>query len=341
MKAEINIISDSLHTCAVITGFHMLAEQGELDLKINDKRQDKRVSDSLIEAVVDGRKILFDLSDGYFYNDEKETIRHFNEADFVFKRSYSQAKNIAFDSDVNKKLYPYGFNYLVTFGANPLTQKKLSVNSILKTLKLTDSLVKDFEAPVLKGRKEPKILFLTRLWNPMGDDIRGDKEQAEERDYINKVRTETIRLLKNEFGKRFLGGVYADDFSAKYCPELLVDKGVSLKRIYLNRMKKSDICVNTMGLHGSVGWKTAEYIAAARGIVSEKFLYETTGNFCDKKNYLSFLNPSDCVEKVSLLAESPEVVAEMSKENKRYYERYLRPDAQVKRALEKVFEEVR
>lgn len=38
-------------------------------------------------------------------------------------------------------------------------------------------------------------------------------------------------------------------------------------------VKESDICITTTGLHRSIGWKFAEYIAASKAIVTEKLNY--------------------------------------------------------------------
>ncbi len=297
------------------------------------RHTDNIFSDSLIDAVVDGKKIVFDLQDGYYYNDLDAVKKYFNDAFIIFKRSYSREQNILFSSDIQAKLKPFGFNLFVTDRTNPLTPEDKSVKAVIKALKLTNSYVSDFEVPALKPVKNPKILFLTRLWDPASESIRGNKALISERETINKVRTDTIRILKKEFPKSFFGGVYQDDFSLKYCPDLIVPKIVSLKRFYLRRMQKSDICVNTMGLHGSVGWKTGEYISSCRAIVSEKFLYATIGDFKDGKNYLSFTTAEECVAKIKYLAENPSARAEMSKQNKLYYNSFLRPDSLIRYAL--------
>lgn len=131
----------------------------------------------------------------------------------------------------------------------------------------------------------------------------------------------------------FFGGIYRDGFSERYCPELLVGKAVTLKRSYLHRMRCSDICINTMGLHGSIGWKTAEYVAAARAIESEEFVYSVPGGFDDGVNYLSFRSPEECAERVEMLMEDEKARLEMSRANRDYYENSLRPDAQIRQAL--------
>lgn len=333
MKIQLNLHSNSLHTAGIITGFYMLAQRGELSLGVNDVRDSEVMADAVTDAVVDGEKIVFDLNDGYSYDNREQIEEYFAGADVIFKRSFSEEGNCGFCKEIQEKIKPLGFNYFVTCRQNPLTLGKKGVGGLIKTLKLTNSYVSDFEASTLKMRKNPKVLFLTRLWDPEGADIRGNDILAEERHYINKTRTETIRILKSEFGSSFFGGAYTDEFSKKYCPELLVDKSISLKRAYLMRMKKSDICVNTMGLHGSIGWKTGEYIAAARAIVSEEFKYRVTGDFAEGKNYLSFKTPEMCAAAVARLMDCPDERVAMSAQNAKYYREYLRPDMQVKRAL--------
>lgn len=336
MKVNLNIHSGIYHVSSIITGFHMLSLNGDISLKINDLRSDSKSlnNEALIDAEVDGKKVVFDLMDGYQYNNKNAVDEYFAEADIIFKRSYSKRQNSVFSKEIAEKIYPLGFNYYVTYKNNPLIESPKFPNNILNNIKLTKSYVNDFEAPVLKPCKNPKILFLARLWNPDDDDIKNSPELKEERIIINKMRTDTIKALKKEFKNNFFGGIYIDDFSLNYCPDILVPKKISLKRAYLNRMKHSDICVNTMGLHGSIGWKTGEYVAASRAIVSEKFLYDVTGDFSDGKNYLSFSTPEQCVEKVTELFEDSEKRVQMSERNKIYYEKYLRPDAQVKQALE-------
>lgn len=337
MKAILDITSNSLHTCGVITGFYMLAKSGKLKLELNDMRAQGVRADALIAATVDDKRIVFDLSDGYRY-DEPDAVQDMLEsADVIFKRSYSKEKNAQLSYGISEKMHPYGFNYFVTYKSCPLTSHPISLSSAIKSIKLTDSYVSDMEAPVLRPTRRPHVLFLTRLWDPCADDIKGSVELKYEREYINSVRIETVRLLKRELGSSFFGGVYSDPFSIRVCRDIVVDKSVSLKRIYLARMKHSDICVNTMGLHESIGWKTAEYIAASRAIVSENFAYEVTGDFEQGKNYLAFSSPAQCVECVMKLVENEKLRLEMSRRNKEYYERYLRADAQLMRALEFVF----
>lgn len=357
MRVQLNLRTNILHTSAVVTGFHMLAEAGELILEINDIRRAaaeyaapssvntvardafsaqygaSAPEDALIDAVVDGRRVVFDLSDGYRYNDSEAVMRCFSEADVIFKRSFSDKENAALDAPIRDRIRPLGMNYFVTYKGNPLTPADHGIHEMIKSAKLTNSYVSDFEAQPLCRKRRPRVLFLARLWDPDGSDISGDAVLAEERRYINRMRTDTVCILRERFGGSFFGGIYRDGFSERYCPELLVGKAVTLKRSYLHRMRRSDICINTMGLHGSIGWKTAEYVAAARAIVSEEFVYSVPGGFDDGVNYLSFRSPEECAERVEMLMEDEKARLEMSRANRDYYENSLRPDAQIRQAL--------
>ena len=101
-------------------------------------------------------------------------------------------------------------------------------------------------------------------------------------------------------------------------------------------MRSCDICIGSMGLHESIGWKTGEYVAAAKAIVNERFRYRVTGNFAEGKNYLPFTDADQCVAAVRQLAESPEARYKMQKANEDYYRNSLRPDALVKNSLDTV-----
>ena len=91
-----------------------------------------------------------------------------------------------------------------------------------------------------------------------------------------------------------------------------------------------------MGLHESIGWKTAQYIASSRAIVNEKLHYEVTGNFEDGENYLSFEGVEECMEKVSFLYDDKDKLYNMKKRNHDYYNKYLRPDQLVLNAIKEV-----
>ena len=58
------------HISGILAGFILLAKCGELTLQVQDERQGSPIArEALLETEIDGRTVVFDLMDGYFYND--------------------------------------------------------------------------------------------------------------------------------------------------------------------------------------------------------------------------------------------------------------------------------
>jgi hypothetical protein len=156
----------------------------------------------------------------------------------------------------------------------------------------------------------------------------------EERRYINQMRIDVVRKLKNMPEIRFVGGLLNNGTSQALAPDLVMPAKMVDRRNYLRLMHKSDICIGTMGLHESIGWKTGEYVAAAKAIVNEKFHYTVPGDFAPEKNYLEFETAEQCIAAVESLIASPEKVYEMKCRNREYYLNYLRPDVLIRNTLD-------
>ncbi len=57
-------------------------------MRVLDARQGSPIArEALLETEIDGRTVVFDLMDGYFYNDPAAVQALFSRADVVFKRS--------------------------------------------------------------------------------------------------------------------------------------------------------------------------------------------------------------------------------------------------------------
>ena len=99
------------HISGILAGFTLLAKRGELTLRVQDERQGSPIArEALLETEIDGRTVVFDLMDGYFYNDRAAVLALFHRADVVFKRSFSAEKNRQFPGDTPAKLRPLGLN---------------------------------------------------------------------------------------------------------------------------------------------------------------------------------------------------------------------------------------
>ena len=78
------------HVSGILAGFTLLAKRGELTLRVQDERQGSPLArEALLETEINGRTVVFDLMDGYFYNDPAAVLALFSRADVVFKRSFS------------------------------------------------------------------------------------------------------------------------------------------------------------------------------------------------------------------------------------------------------------
>lgn len=159
------------------------------------------------------------------------------------------------------------------------------------------------------------MLFLMRLW-----------PENNEYEAVNAQRINIIRSMKKEYGKLFYGGVRQSDTAKKLCPDLIVSKRLTERAHYIKILSDADVCIGTLGLHGSTGWKTAEYVAAGKAIVNEHLIYEVPGGFKAGENYLGFSSVDDACEAVEALICDPMRLLEMKKANQRYYENYLKPE---------------
>lgn len=332
---KFTIPSKVYHIAQIATGFHILKKQG-YPVEIIDKTGDREnpfYGLPVAWAEYRGKKIFYDLWDGY--QDPEDMKKCLEQCDFYFKRSFSAEKNARLFPEYQDKMYPLGFNYHVTYRNSPVNEPKLK--SFLKPFlgKAPEPyfVPEVFEGtPRQKENEDVKILFQAQLWDHRDPDL--SPEMAEECAYINTTRIAIVRALKETYGDRYFGGLRDSALAREMAPELIQPETYTERRKYLKLVHSCDICIGTMGLHESIGWKTAEYIAAAKAIVNERLHYTVTGDFAEGKNYLSFSTAQACIEAVRTLAESPEKRYAMQKANQAYYQNFLKPEVLVKNTLD-------
>ena len=250
------------HISGILAGFTLLAKRGKLTLRVQDVRQGNPLArEALLETKIDGRTVVFDLMDGYFYNDPAAVLALFHRADVVFKRSFSEEKNRQFPGDIPAKLRPLGLNYYVTCPGSPLEAERSAKSRLKQWALSTRCYPQDFEARLTRVRKKPRILFLTRLWDPEEPAVQQYPDLQAEWRQVNADRIELLHRLQAAFPEQFTGGVSDNACARRQCPELILPDKLTGKRAYLHRMQHTEICVASTGLHGSTGWKLAEYVA--------------------------------------------------------------------------------
>ena len=332
------------HVSRLLTGFHMLSKNGTFSIDFHENTNNIRHTPhaQVVEAVIDGKIIAFDLCDAFALNNPNGK-KYLSTVELYFKRSYSPEIDKGLTSEELLKIRPFGFDYYATFPGNPIDSNGLSIKKAIQDLIGYNKCmyIDAFESTV-RYSQNPSILFMARLWNPADISLDGDlspelrayrEYMIEERIKLNADRIALIRSLRSIYGSVFFGGIQDSPLARTKCPDLILPKANVRKNAYLTRMKNSDICIGSTGLHKSIGWKTGEYVAAARAIVAERFQYQVPGNFKENVNYIPFDTIEECLPAVDRLHRDPDAVYQMKLANEAYYRAYLRPDIQIINAL--------
>ena len=337
------------HLVRLMTGLHLLEKQGLIQCRYirDDDYQVLPCGAFILEMRIAGKRIAFDMSDasGLY----QEHVRNYlDQVDVYFERSHIDWGYLKVLEGSLQKIHPFGFNYYTTYRGNPAFLPSQS-GSILKRA-VRDYLnnssctrVEAFEGTAnFDPLKKPNIVFMTRLWDPADVKITAetpasDREYREkriaERRVINAERIQICRMMKSIYGANFYGGIQKSNYAIKQCPDLVLPTRATLKTNYLYTMKKADICIGSSGLEHSIGWKTGEYVAAARAIVCEELIHSLPGGFREGINFLSYCNVDSCLSAVEKLVNDPERILQMQHSNEAYYKSYLRPDIQILNAL--------
>lgn len=353
MKCVVKFSGVPLHLYQIIAGFTLLERKGEIELKTERLKPDDEdiLPYNMLEVVMDSKRIIYDMNDGYDnlsinQGDWRELYNGLlDRCDYLFKRSFNAQMNAQLKNF--HKIKMTAPNFFVTIKGNlahlpvPCDPKKEQFKKLVRMVPGTEfynghCYEENFKAQPI-ANKNPKILFMARLWDPKGEfEGQLNEEKSEERFQINEDRAKCIRLCKKEFGSKFFGGITPSEFARReYNDVVLGDTSVYRKDAYLKHMKSFDIHISTMGLHKSTGWKFAEYLAASKAIVCEPLFYESSGNLSDGKNYLSFRNETECVEKINELLQA-ERRHEMMVANSEYYDENMKCERLVRNTLNEV-----
>lgn len=326
----------------LISGLMTLARRGELTLKLTTPSA-PRERGSIFCTVHDQRRgtrsrICFDLQDAQDLGSPERSAL----ADITFKRSYGTPEMYG-DVDVRplgltapyrtgreKHLTHYTLravmraarhrnswrlaaNHAAMAAGFPLQRFGLGIPGVSPThLGL-------FERPEASRRSEGHILFQVRAWEPdQGID-------PEDREHVNSQRAELIRILRAEFGPRFLGGFIQTPYVVHKFPDCVTPFPTS-RKAYAELIHKSSIGISTVGLHRSNGWKLVEYLASGVPIVSEPLASRLPVELVDGKNALFFSSPIECVAACRALLANQELRVSMSQNNIDFYQQEVRPE---------------
>lgn len=358
LDCKLKIFSNCAHLQQIYVGFNKLYLKNYINLEIDTRSYSHESVLPILKVVLNKKySVYYDTYDGYNYSDKsiEESMEIFEsylkDSDYYFKRSCNPQLNKMIKH--HEKIYPLGLNYGVDAQpAESSIQKVLKIglkakcgyimrnfknSKCIRYFQNKENSIIDQQAIecIPKLNYDPTILFIARLWDP---DMAENPSMKSEWDAINTVRIECVKMLRTEFKGSFKGGIVEDAFSSRKCKEIVLPSLATRRDNFINSMQKSDICIATTGLHNSIGWKFAEYVASSKAIVTEPLQCELPGNFDKNENFVEFINPTECVESVYRLIKNHKLRFKMMRANYYYYNNFVRPDNMILNSLYKVLD---
>lgn len=362
--------SDSPYVSQIYAGLYELSAAGSIQLRLSKTFNHQFVKyehylSSLHMEITDSEsqqscRVFFDLVDGA----RTFSMADLDQTDIYFKRTYDEAFIDTFSKSLREKILPFGLHYSCrsthetpmrlmhrlflynsihrTFFSNPMKAFRQVVGRPLQLLTVGFLLKKPiFSQPLLLSdfevgpseACETKIYFRTRVYDL--DRAQSDYSFKEWKK-ANTVRVETIRALKSHFGKDFIGGLRDTDFSRKNFPDCIFPVNINMAK-HIEYSRRFLINVNTDGLHGSVGWKLPECLAASRCIVSEPIRVKLPTPLMEGRHYLAFTNPEECVSACERLMNDTQISTSMRRNNYTYYHDHVKPSKLVHKCLQTAF----
>lgn len=342
----------SEHLQQLYTGLWMLHQAGVIELTQRTRKENVRYAAGGAHLKDAGHahmdvEINNELRLHFDTHDSMEIARgELESCDIYLKRSYLPAYVDQLPATQARKVLPLGLNYRVlpnTIDLLALRRSVLVRGSFRRRASVIGQAVDIYDlfgfrprlrqmesVPELKAT--PRVLFLVAAYDPFDDPERAP-DKVEERIQMNETRAQCIRLLRKEFGELFFGGFVDNHLVRKHYGDLAIPHDATSQKNYVAAVKAHAICIASTGLHGSIGWKLAEYVALSKAIISERLIYQVPGNFQGGQNYLEFTSPESCVEAAIQLMQNANLRSELMLNNAVYYHAHLRPDALMLYAL--------
>jgi hypothetical protein len=332
-RIELTVTRGISHVQQPLAGFLLLAKAGEIDLKVQLRTKEASQFPYLIRATIDGVPVVYDLQDGAWPLDSAVDVGIFDGADQLFIRAYSPGNY----GEWEERVHPLGLNYVVTVPhptsvlAHYASGRDAMRSLVVRLLgRRPSSNFRTFECPPSPHRpRENFAVFLSRVWDP--DMVK--PELGESIHALNRDRVDTVLTLRANLGRRFVGGIAPTAYARANYPDALGPASLVLQKTYLATMRKATVCVTTLGLEESNGWKFGEYMAASKAVVTERPRQQAAGPLVEGENYLAFGNISESVGQVEKLLGDPGLASRMEKANWQYYRKYVRPDSFVRRTV--------
>jgi hypothetical protein len=329
----------------VFAGLSELAASGRIDLRYTSRRPPPGRG-PWIEVVDRENKqswtVSIDTIDQAYLN----SFDRCSTADVTFKRSFSSESVERLPTEIGSRVAPLGFICEGRSGHERGALKywvaqlrSMGIGGVARApRKALRSTVTKFWLAVGRTRparglpplltaleaapkpSAPRVLFQVRAWEPHLGENPSDREQ------VNQERAQTIRALKEELGRFFVGGFIPTDYARRTFPDCLSELPTDTIS-YWRIIRQCDICVSTIGLHRSNPFKLAEYLAASRVIVSEPLQFAVPRGLREGSEIRTFTTPDQCVRVCRELLDDAGLRAKMQHASYEYYRSEVRPAA--------------
>ncbi len=343
-------------------GLYSLENTGEIRVGLSSAAAGSNVlpgrPETLFARVTEeasGRSLLvcFDMVDWT----APASAQQLEACDVYFKRGFVRSRYENLPEHLAKKIKPYGlyaswmspwerelvkrtahiYQYVRGPGRNVIPSKHLREHVIALGSRtrlwrrfLPHSVYAEDWGDDRSQRARGQIVFQSRVW-----DI-PDANKPDRLNELNQRRANTVRLLRKEFGERFVGGLIRTPYAERHFPDCLTNMPTR-RSDYMRLVKSSLIGISTIGLNESNPCKLAEYLAASRCIVSEPLEQELPTPLETGRHLLEFVTPESCVEACARLLEDPEFAEEMRVANSTYYSEEVQPAALMRNRIRAAF----
>lgn len=340
LQLTVHAWSRSNHAAQIYLGLALLESAGETRIEWRPEQhpaltgtelrhRDRTVVHGVAVTVVDGPLVWFDTRDhAEWHRDVAQLV------DLYAKRSFVPPAVLG----AAGSLVPLGLN--MPFGINRPTVSDLARElQRRRTQRRTHGAIhrlapRDLGARAPRPDAEPSVVFLARLWDPDDPEVAGQHEVQLDRRRINEMRAQCVRQLRAAFGPRCVSGVARSEFALRHFGDVVVaDERMTKRARFQRTLDRHPIAVATAGLHGSNGWKLAEYVSTSKAIVAERTDRLIPGGFGPDTNYLEFDDADGCVAAVERLLIDRATRVALMEANWDHWNQWLRPDRLVKRVL--------
>lgn len=352
-------------TASLLTGLIRAARSGLIKIdKIipcNDFRKAGYLHNAIIELQIGDKKFAYDTADGYQSIHKKEMFDLcLDNVDSYYMISYNPLFQAGMRNEHKVKSLGLTLTGILCKG-NPFLMPSLKRDSALGFL----SKIKRFNENLQNGSVESylcnnsydyyKFLFWTRLWENNRSDSEYNKSYPylstaeahyynslvhEMIDSCNQFRIDTVRLMKEQFGPRFVYGIYVNETAKQLCPDLLQPcPELDSKPIYKQSLKQNYICINTEGLYHCYGAKVTEYLASGRAVISQEFHYQLPVPLIRDTNYIGCKTAEEIVSSACTIADDLSQIKAMEEANYNYFLDNCLPEHIIRQSIENaVFE---